>query len=111
MKHSLFILFLAASPFIFAQEAINDSLQELPKAEQKAHRKAQLERTLSKMWELDREDQRGTFKLVVPPYVYNALPLYRCPYRATHKPQSRPPHPRMERLSTRRNKIPSQPKS
>ena len=44
MKHSLFILFLAASPFIFAQEAINDSLQELPKAEQKAHRKAQLER-------------------------------------------------------------------
>ena len=67
MKHSLFILFLAASPFIFAQEAINDSLQELPKAEQRAHRKAQLERTLSKMWELDREDQRGTFKLVEYP--------------------------------------------
>jgi len=109
MKHSLFILFLAASPFIFAQEAINDSLQELPKAEQKAHRKAQLERTLSKMWELDREDQRGTFKLVeyLPMYI---MP-FRCPYRATHKPQSRPPHPRMERLSTRRNKIPSQPKS
>jgi phospholipase len=56
MKHSLFILFLAASPFIFSQETIKDSLQELPKPEQKAYRKAQLERALSKIWELDRED-------------------------------------------------------
>lgn len=49
MKHSLFILFLAASPFIFSQDTIKDSLQELPKVDQKAYRKAQLERTLSKM--------------------------------------------------------------
>lgn len=49
MKHSLFILFLATSPFIFSQETIKDSLQELPKPEQKAYRKAQLERTLSKI--------------------------------------------------------------
>lgn len=84
MKHSLFILFLAASPFIFAQEAINDSLQELPKAEQKAHRKAQLERTLSKMWELDREDQRGTFKLV------EYLPMYIMPFRYTDVPTEQP---------------------
>jgi phospholipase len=84
MKHSLFILFLAASPFIFAQEAINDSLQELPKAEQRAHRKAQLERTLSKMWELDREDQRGTFKLV------EYLPMYIMPFRYTDVPTEQP---------------------
>ena len=52
MKHSLFILFLVIPSFIFAQEAINDSLQELPKPEQKAYRKAQLERALSKIWNL-----------------------------------------------------------
>ena len=84
MKHSLLLLFLAASPFIFAQEAINDSLQQLPKAEQKAHRKAQLERTLSKMWELDREDQRGTFKLV------EYLPMYIMPFRYTDVPTEHP---------------------
>lgn len=49
MKHPLFILFLVIPSFIFAQEAINDSLQELPKPEQKAYRKAQLERALSKI--------------------------------------------------------------
>ena len=84
MKHSLLLLFLAASPFIFAQEAINDSLQQLPKTEQKAHRKAQLERTLSKMWELDREDQRGTFKLV------EYLPMYIMPFRYTDVPTEQP---------------------
>ena len=84
MKHSLFILFLAASPFIFSQDTIKDSLQELPKPEQKAYRKAQLERTLSKIWELDREDQRGTFKLV------EYLPMYVMPFRFTDKPTEQP---------------------
>ena len=84
MKYSLLLLFLATSPFIFAQEAINDSLQQLPKAEQKAHRKAQLERALSKMWELDREDQRGTFKFV------DYLPMYVMPFRFTDKPTEQP---------------------
>ena len=84
MKHSLFILFLAASPFIFSQDTIKDSLQELPKPEQKAYRKAQLERALSKIWELDREDQRGTFKLV------EYLPMYVMPFRFTDKPTEQP---------------------
>ena len=84
MKHSLFILFLATSSFIFSQETIKDSLQELPKVDQKAYRKAQLERTLSKMWELDREDQRGTFKLV------EYLPMYVMPFRFTDKPTEQP---------------------
>ena len=35
--------------FYFSQETIKDSLQELPKPEQKAYRKAQLERALSKI--------------------------------------------------------------
>lgn len=84
MKYSLFILFLAISPFIFSQETIKDSLQELPKVDQKAYRKAQLERTLSKIWELDREDQRGTFKLV------EYLPMYVMPFRFTDKPTEQP---------------------
>ena len=84
MKHSLFILFLAISSFIFSQETIKDSLQELPKVDQKAYRKAQLERTLSKMWELDREDQRGTFKLV------EYLPMYIMPFRYTDVPTEQP---------------------
>ena len=84
MKHSLFILFLAASPFIFSQKTIKDSLQELPKVDQKAYRKAQLERALSKIWELDREDQRGTFKLV------EYLPMYVMPFRFTDKPTEQP---------------------
>ena len=84
MKHSLFILFLAASPFIFYIKTIKDSLQELPKVDQKAYRKAQLERALSKIWELDREDQRGTFKLV------EYLPMYVMPFRFTDKPTEQP---------------------
>ncbi|WP_455150177.1 phospholipase A [Capnocytophaga sp.] len=84
MKHFLFILFLAISSFIFSQETIKDSLQELPKVDQKAYRKAQLERTLSKMWELDREDQRGTFKLV------EYLPMYIMPFRYTDVPTEQP---------------------
>ena len=84
MKHSLFILFLATSTFIFSQETIKDSLQELPKVDQKAYRKAQLERALSKIWELDREDQRGTFKLV------EYLPMYVMPFRFTDKPTEQP---------------------
>ena len=84
MKHSLFILFLVTSPFIFSQDTIKDSLQELPKPEQKAYRKAQLERALSKIWELDREDQRGTFKFV------DYLPMYVMPFRFTDKPTEQP---------------------
>jgi len=56
MKYTLFIMFLAIATPIFSQEAVNDTLQELPKTGIKADRRAQLERAISKLWELDRED-------------------------------------------------------
>ena len=41
-----------------------DTLQELTREETVISKTLQLERILSKNWELDREDQRGTFKFV-----------------------------------------------
>ena len=77
MKYTLFIMFLAIATPIFSQEAVKDTLQELPKTAIKADRRAQLERAISKLWELDREDQRGTFKFVdYFTYVRNAFPFY-----------------------------------
>lgn len=43
MKYTLFIMFLAIATPIFSQEAVNDTLQELPKTGIKADRRAQLE--------------------------------------------------------------------
>lgn len=77
MKYTLFIMFLAIATPIFSQEAVKDTLQELPKTGIKDDRRAQLERAISKLWELDREDQRGTFKFVdYLPIVRNAFPFY-----------------------------------
>lgn len=47
MKYTLFIMFLAIATPIFPQEAVNDTLQELPKTGIKADRRAQLERAIS----------------------------------------------------------------
>ena len=44
----------------------------------------QLERILSKNWELDREDQRGTFKFV------DYMPMYVMPFRFTDVPTEQP---------------------
>ena len=84
MKYTLFIMLLAIATPIFPQEVVNDTLQELPKTGIKADRRAQLERALSKLWELDREDQRGTFKFV------DYLPMYVMPFRFMDKPTEQP---------------------
>ena len=84
MKYTLFIMLLAIATPIFPQEVENDTLQELPKTGIKADRRAQLERAISKLWELDREDQRGTFKFV------DYLPMYVMPFRFTDKPTEQP---------------------
>lgn len=84
MKYTLFIMLLAIATPIFPQEVVNDTLQELPKTGIKADRRAQLERAISKLWELDREDQRGTFKFV------DHLPMYVMPFRFTDKPTEQP---------------------
>lgn len=112
MKYTLFIMLLAIATPIFPQEVVNDTLQELPKIGIKADRRAQLERAISKLWELDREDQRGTFKFV------DYLPMYVMPFRFTDKPteqpisfEPRPPYTRMARLPARRVKISSELKS
>ena len=64
-----------------------DTLQELPREEAVISKTLQLERILSKNWELDREDQRGTFKFVdyMPMYV-DAVSFYRCAYGTTPEP-------------------------
>ena len=77
-------MLLAIATPIFPQEVVNDTLQELPKIGIKADRRAQLERAISKLWELDREDQRGTFKFV------DYLPMYVMPFRFTDKPTEQP---------------------
>ena len=112
MKYTLFIMLLAIATPIFPQEVVNDTLQELPKTGIKADRRAQLERAISKLWELDREDQRGTFKFV------DYLPMYVMPFRFMDKPteqpikfEPRPTYTRMARLPARRGKISSELKS
>ena len=112
MKYTLFIMLLAIATPIFPQEVEKDTLQELPKTGIKADRRAQLERAISKLWELDREDQRGTFKFV------DYLPMYVMPFRFTDKPTEQPikfeprsTYTRMARLPARRGKISSELKS
>lgn len=61
-----------------------DTLQELPREETEISKTLQLERMISKNWELDREDQRGTFKFV------DYMPMYVMPFRFTDVPQNNP---------------------
>ena len=64
-----------------------DTLQELPREETEISKTLQLERMISKNWELDREDQRGTFKFV------DYMPMYVMPFRFTDVPTEQPPEP------------------
>ncbi len=61
-----------------------DTLQELPREETEISKTLQLERMISKNWELDREDQRGTFKFV------DYMPMYVMPFRFTDVPTEQP---------------------
>ena len=72
MKNTLLISLLIIGSSAVAQKTTTiDTLQELPREETEISKTLQLERMISKNWELDREDQRGTFKFVdyMPMYV------------------------------------------
>ena len=58
MKNTLLISLLTIGSAVVAQETTTiDTLQELPREEAVISKTLQLERILSKNWELDREDQ------------------------------------------------------
>ena len=69
-----------------------DTLQELPREETEISKTLQLERMISKNWELDREDQRGTFKFV------DYMPMYVMPFRFTDVPTEQPQSLNPDRL-------------
>lgn len=81
MKNTLLISLLIIGSSAVAQKTTTiDTLQELPREETEISKTLQLERMISKNWELDREDQRGTFKFV------DYMPMYVMPFRFTDVP-------------------------
>lgn len=84
MKNILLVSMLWISSWVEAQETATDTLQELPREETEISKTLQLERMISKNWELDREDQRGTFKFV------DYMPMYVMPFRFTDVPTEQP---------------------
>lgn len=85
MKNTLLISLLIIGSGAVAQKTTTiDTLQELPREEAVISKTLQLERILSKNWELDREDQRGTFKFV------DYMPMYVMPFRFTDVPRNNP---------------------
>ena len=85
MKNILLVSMLWISSWVEAQETATDTLQELPREETEISKTLQLERMISKNWELDREDQRGTFKFV------DYMPMYVMPFRFTDIPTENNP--------------------
>ena len=85
MKNTLLISLLIMGSSAVAQKTTTiDTLQELPREETEISKTLQLERMISKNWELDREDQRGTFKFV------DYMPMYVMPFRFTDVPTEQP---------------------
>ena len=85
MKNTLLISLLIIGSSAVAQKTTTiDTLQELPREETAISKTLQLERMISKNWELDREDQRGTFKFV------DYMPMYVMPFRFTDVPTEQP---------------------
>ena len=84
-KKTFLISFITLiSSTLTAQETSNDSLPQLPLPNENTSKKAMLERTISKLWELDHDDQRGTFRFV------DYQPMYLMPFRLTNKPTEQP---------------------
>nr|WP_315124487.1 phospholipase A [uncultured Capnocytophaga sp.] len=81
---TLVIIFWFVTSVGWTQEVSLDSLQEFSLTEKETDKRLILERTLSKVWELDREDQRGTFKFV------DYMPMYIMPFRFTDVPTEQP---------------------
>ncbi len=66
------------------KRAIIDTILPLPYSATTAATDANIERALSKNWELDREDQRGTF------HIMEYQPMYIMPVRFTDLPTKQP---------------------
>lgn len=81
MKKITFITLLLLSAESFSQQPAQDTILPLPEA---ADSKVSLDKTLSKLWELDREDQRGTFRFL------EYQPMYIMPFRFTDVPTEQP---------------------
>lgn len=102
MKLSLPIIF-SFFPFMgLCQKTATDTIQKttiidtilpLPYSISTAATDANIERTLSKSWELDRQDQRGTF------HIMEYQPMYIMPVRFTDCPTKQPQSLNLNALS------------
>ena len=67
-----------------SQEAVTDTIALPTLATTDVPKEVDLERVMSKIWELDREDQQGTFHLM------EYQPMYIMPMRFTDIPTEQP---------------------
>ena len=77
-------LFLSCFPLVSAAQTDSLSITGEPLPEVKRSEPADLDKTISKIWELDKEDQRGTFRFL------EYKPMYAMPFRLTDKPIEQP---------------------
>ena len=107
MKYFSYLTFLCF-PFISMGQTDTLSVVGEPLPEIKRSEPADLDKTISKIWELDKEDQRGTFRFL------EYLPMYALPFRFTDQPTEQPVSlnpTRASRLSTYGDEVPSEPQS
>ena len=77
-------LFLSCFPLVSAAQTDSLSITGDPLPEVKRSEPADLDKTISKIWELDKEDQRGTFRFL------EYQPMYAMPFRFTDRPTEQP---------------------
>ena len=77
-------LFLSCFPLVSAAQTDSLSITGDPLPEVKRSEPADLDKTISKIWELDKEDQRGTFRFL------EYKPMYAMPFRLMDKPIEQP---------------------
>lgn len=77
-------LFLSCFPLVSAAQTDSLSITGEPLPEVKRSEPADLDKTISKIWELDKEDQRGTFRFL------EYKPMYAMPFRFTDRPIEQP---------------------
>ena len=81
MKKITLITLLLLSAESFSQQPAQDTILPSPEA---TDSKVSLDNRISKLWELDREDQRGTFRFL------EYQPMYIMPFRFTDVPTEQP---------------------
>ena len=77
-------LILLCTPLMSIGQTDSLSVVGEPLPEVKRSEPADLDKTISKIWELDKEDQRGTFRFL------EYLPMYALPFRFTDRPTEQP---------------------